>query len=57
MVNVEDFGALVCILGCSVLSLPIEYLGLPLEASYRAKSICDGVVEKMERQLVVGSDI
>jgi hypothetical protein len=31
---------------------PLKYLGIPLGASYKAKSIWDGIVEKMERQSV-----
>jgi hypothetical protein len=36
------------ILGCGVSSLPLKYLGLPLGACFKAKSIWDGVVEKIE---------
>jgi len=39
------------ILGGGVSSLPLKYLGLPLGASYKAKSIRDGIVEKIERRL------
>lgn len=35
----EDFGGLASILGCRVSSLPMQYLGLPLGASFKAKSI------------------
>jgi hypothetical protein len=35
------------ILGCEVSYLPLKYLGLPLGASYKAKSIWDGVIEKI----------
>jgi hypothetical protein len=34
-----------------VSSLPMKYLGLPLGALYRAKSIWDGIVEKIEHHL------
>jgi hypothetical protein len=34
--------------GCGVSSLPLKYLGLPLGASFKAKSIWDGVIEKIE---------
>ena len=40
------------ILGCSVASLPLTYLGLPLGASFKMKSIWARVVEKMEKRLV-----
>lgn len=32
--------------GCGVSSLPVKSLGLPLEASYKAKHIWDGVIER-----------
>jgi hypothetical protein len=35
-----------------VASLPMKYLGLPLGALYKAKSIWDGIVEKMKCRLV-----
>jgi hypothetical protein len=48
---VEDVGGLACILGCRVSSLPMKYLDLPLGASYKAKSIWDDIIEKMEQSL------
>jgi hypothetical protein len=36
---------------CGVASLPIKYLGLSLGASYKAKHIWDGVIEKLEYRL------
>ena len=39
------------ILGCSVASLPLTYLDLPLGASFKMKSIWSGVVERMEKRL------
>lgn len=39
------------ILKCSISSLPLKYLGLPLCASFKSKAIWDGVVERMERRL------
>jgi hypothetical protein len=48
---VDDVGGLARILGCRVSSLPMKYLGLPLGALYKAKSIWDGIVEKMKRRL------
>jgi hypothetical protein len=39
------------ILGCRVSSLPLKYLGLPLGAPFKAKSIWDDVVGKIERQV------
>jgi hypothetical protein len=49
--NVDNVDGLVGILGCGVSSLPLKYLGLPLGACYKAKSIWDGAVKKIERQL------
>jgi hypothetical protein len=49
--NIDLVGRLAGILRCGVSTLPVKYLGLPLGASYKAKHIWDGVVEK-ERTLV-----
>ena len=49
--NVEQVGMLADILGCGVASLPVKYLGIPLGASYKAKHIWNGVIEKLEHQL------
>jgi hypothetical protein len=37
--NVENLDGLAGILGCGVSSLPSKYLGLPLGAYFKAKSI------------------
>jgi hypothetical protein len=39
------------ILGCGVSSLPSKYLGLPLGAPFKAKSIWDDIVGKIKRRL------
>jgi len=39
---------LVGILDCGVASLPLNYLGLPLGVSHKAKHIWDGVILKKE---------
>jgi hypothetical protein len=39
------------ILGCKTATLPMKYLGLPLGAHFKVQSICDPVVEKLERRL------
>jgi hypothetical protein len=49
--NVDNMGDLTGILGCGTSSLALKYLGIPLGASYKAKSIWDVIVEKMERRL------
>jgi hypothetical protein len=48
MGNVEQVSMLANILGCGVASLLVKYLGLPLGASYKAKHIWDGAIEKIE---------
>jgi hypothetical protein len=45
---VEDLAS---ILGYSVVSLPIKYLGLPLSAKYKDSNICTSIIEKMETRL------
>jgi hypothetical protein len=47
--NVEDMAF---ILGCRVSSLHMKYLGLPMRTSYKAKSIWDSIIEKIDRCLV-----
>lgn len=37
--NVDQVGRLAGILGCGVATLPVKYLGLPLEASYKSTHI------------------
>lgn len=49
--EVRNISCLANLLGCKVAFLPLKYLGLPLGASFRAKSIWDRVVEKIERRL------
>jgi hypothetical protein len=49
--EVGDVESLAQILGCRIGSLPMTYLGLPLGASFRSRSIWNGVIEKVERRL------
>jgi hypothetical protein len=49
--NVDNVDGLAVILGCMVSSWPLKYLGISLGAFYKSKSIWDGVIEKIERQL------
>ena len=49
--EVGNIGTLAEYLGCRVASLPMKYLGLPLEAAYKATSMWNGVMEQMERRL------
>jgi hypothetical protein len=50
--NVDNVVELADILGCGTSFVPLKYLGMPLEACYKAKSIWDGIVVKMERGLI-----
>ncbi|KAF5473466.1 hypothetical protein F2P56_010075, partial [Juglans regia] len=47
--DMRNINFLANLLGC--IDLPMKYLGLPLGASFKAKSIWDGVVEKIEKRL------
>jgi hypothetical protein len=49
--DVDNVDELTGIMECGVSSLPLKYLGLPLGACFKAKSIWDGVLEKMEQRL------
>jgi len=49
--DVGDVEGLACIFGCKVVSLLMKYLGLPLGASYKTKSIWNSIFEKMEHRL------
>jgi hypothetical protein len=49
--NVENVDGFPGILGYRVSSLPMMYLSLLLGASYKAKSIWGGVIEKIQQQL------
>jgi hypothetical protein len=47
MGNVENVVGLAGILGCGTSSFLLKYLGFPLGARYKAKSIWAGIVEKI----------
>ena len=49
--DVLNFPELVEILGCGESALPLKYLGLPLGASFKDKSIWNPILEKRERRL------
>jgi hypothetical protein len=49
--KVDNAGELATVLGCKMASMLLKYLGLPLWASFKAKSIWDDVVEKIDRRL------
>jgi hypothetical protein len=49
--DVSNVHELTSILGCRVSALPLTYLGLPLGASFKNKSIWNPVVEKIEKRL------
>uniref|UniRef100_A0A2N9GDX6 Reverse transcriptase domain-containing protein n=1 Tax=Fagus sylvatica TaxID=28930 RepID=A0A2N9GDX6_FAGSY len=46
--NLEDLAG---IMGCKIIQLPMTYLGLPLGANFKSKSIWDPILEKIERKL------
>lgn len=39
---------LAMVLGCKVFILPVTYLGLSLEAAFKAIGVWDGVVERIQ---------
>ena len=47
--NVGIVGDLAEILCCKVGSLPMQYLGMPLGTSFKAKSVWNPILEKMDR--------
>ena len=49
--EVPNLEALAQILGCQTASLPMKYLGLPLGAPFKAKSIWNPIIERMEKRL------
>ena len=49
--QVPNVNELAGILGCNVSALPLSYLGLPLGATFKKKSVWNGEVEKMETRL------
>ena len=48
---VHNIGLLLDVLGCKLGSLPMKYLGLPLGANFKDKTIWNPILEKMERKL------
>jgi uncharacterized protein YbcI len=48
--NVSNVSGLACILGYRVSSLPMKYMGLSLDASFKAKFIWDTIIKKMEKR-------
>ena len=49
--EVNEVHALAEILGCRVGTLPMSYLGMPLEPSHKSPSIWNPILEKIERKL------
>jgi hypothetical protein len=49
--TVHALDSLAAILGCKTVQLPMSYLGLPLGANFKSKSIWNPILEKMERKL------
>ncbi|GMQ11710.1 hypothetical protein CsSME_00054222 [Camellia sinensis var. sinensis] len=50
--EVVQLSTLAAILGCKVSHLSVSYLGLPLGAPYNVKGVWDGVLERVQHQLV-----
>lgn len=50
--QVYSIKLLVDVLGCKLGSLPMRYLGLPLGAKFKEKSIWNPIMEKVEKRLV-----
>ena len=50
--TVHNIELLLTILGCKQVTLPMKYLGLPLGAKFKDKTIWNPILETMERQLV-----
>ena len=46
---VHNIDLLLNVLGCKQGTLPMKYLGLPLGAKFKDKTIWDPILEKMER--------
>ncbi|CAL5368692.1 unnamed protein product [Camellia sinensis] len=49
--EVGQLPVLAAVLGCKVATLPVTYLGLPLGASFKAKGVWDGVLDRVQRRL------
>ena len=49
---VSNFDLFLAVLGCKQGSLPMKYLGLPLGAKFKDKTIWNPILKKMERRLV-----
>jgi hypothetical protein len=49
--EVHDLSAMAELLYCRIGSLPMQYLGMPLGASYKALEIWNPIIEKVERRL------
>ena len=52
MEMVHNIELLLSVLGCKQGILPMKYLGLPLGAKFKDKTIWNPILEKMERRLV-----
>jgi hypothetical protein len=42
---------LASILDCKITTLPMQYLSLPLGASFKSKTVWEPILEKLERKL------
>ena len=48
--SVANMDGLAAIMGCKIIPIPMNYLGLPLGANFKSKSIWDPILEKIERK-------
>jgi hypothetical protein len=49
--NFDNVDGLADVLCCGISCLPLKYLDLSLRASYKAESIWDDVIERIEHRL------
>jgi hypothetical protein len=49
--DVPNLSTLADIMCCRIGALPMTYLGMPLGASFKSRTIWNSIVEKMERKL------
>jgi hypothetical protein len=49
--DVPKLRVLADIMGCRIGSLPMSYLGMPLRANFKSKTVWNSILEKMECKL------
>jgi hypothetical protein len=48
--DVVNIGELASVLGCGTASLPLKYLGLPLDTCFKTKPIWDDILEWLTKK-------